>query len=47
MFLNSIELQFVNKVKYLGVYITDDFKDDVDMKRQRYLRYEQTSRALI
>ena len=34
MFLNSIVLQFVNKVKYLGLYITDDFKDDVDMKRQ-------------
>jgi len=32
--LNGDNIGFVNKVKYLGVFITEDFKDDCDMKRQ-------------
>ena len=32
--LNNVQLQFVDKIKYLGVIITSDFSDDADMRRQ-------------
>lgn len=33
--LNGLSLNRVNKFKYLGHYLTDDLKDDVDIERER------------
>ena len=37
--LNGKKLEFVNKVKYLGVIINDDFQDDKDIHRQASAMY--------
>ena len=34
MFLNDKPLQWVDEHKYLGIYISKDFNDDRDVKRQ-------------
>ena len=34
IFLNGKKLEYVDKIKYLGVIITSDFRDDDDMQRQ-------------
>ena len=41
--LNGNRLEFVNKVKYLGVFITSDFSDDKDMQRQLSLMYVRSN----
>ena len=33
MFLNGVALEYVDRVKYLGVLLSHDMKDDADMNR--------------
>ena len=38
MYLNGDALEYVDSVKYLGVMLSNDMKDDADMNRQDTLR---------
>ncbi len=34
LYLNGSEMQYTDSMKYLGVYLNTDFKDDVDIQMQ-------------
>ena len=33
MYLNGVALEYIDSVKYLGVMLSNDMKDDADMNR--------------
>jgi len=48
VFLNGVRVQFLNQVKYLGVWINASLKDDDDIQRRNHYTVQQTnSRALL
>ena len=49
VFLNGVRVQFLNQVKYLGVWINASLKDDNDIQRQvnHYTVQQTNSEALL
>ena len=41
MYLNGVALEYVNSVKYLGVMLSNDMKDDADMNRHLRIVFMQ------
>ena len=47
MFLNGVALEYVDRVKYLGVLLSQDMKDDVDMSRHLRIFFYARSNVIF